>query len=244
MAKLDPYNPLDLEALGHSLLRHMEQQPLLPLQEVGKFEGSGVYALYYCGAGDPYGAIGRFNRSTACRLPIYVGRAKDPGSRTGFDPLETVSAPLLWSRVNEHRKSIESTADLDSAEFKVRVLVVMPIWIPLAETMAIRQYRPLWNSRLQGFGIHAPGSGRSGQKRSPWDELHPGRGFAAGLKRNVSTTRTILLERMRSAAQEAVDAASFDPPPPAPPGQSGQPPAPASRERHSRADASPRSKRR
>ena len=198
MTQLDPYNPLDLEALGYSLLRHLERQLLHPLGAVEKFPGSGVYALYYRGDAAPYGAMGRFNRAT-CRLPIYIGRAKDPGSRTGFDPLKQIDSPLLWERVQQHKKSIGSTENLQVADFAARLLVVMPIWIPLAEAMAIRRYRPLWNSQLQGFGIHAPGSGRSGQKRSQWDELHPGRVFAAGLKRNERATHSTLLERRETA---------------------------------------------
>ena len=243
MTELDPYNPLDLEALGQSLLRHLERQPLHPLQTVEKFTGSGVYALYYRGDGAPYEVMGAFNRA-ACRLPIYVGRAKDPGSRTGSDPFEPVSAPLFWDRVKQHRKSIESTADLDSADFAARLLVVMPIWIPLAEAMAIREYRPIWNSRLQGFGIHAPGSGRSGQKRSEWDELHPGRGFASALKQNERATRSILLERMLTVVKTSIDAASLNPRFADIGESSAPPPAPGSPERRSRSAASPRPRRR
>jgi hypothetical protein len=114
---------------------------------------------------------------------------------------------LLWNRVREHHRSIDDTENLNAADFQVRLLVVMPIWIPLAEAMAIRRYQPLWNSELQGFGIHAPGSGRGLQQRSQWDELHPGRGFAAGLKRNESATPQALLAQMREAAQRGVDAA-------------------------------------
>jgi hypothetical protein len=31
---------------------------------------------------------------------------------------------------------------------------------------------------VEGFGINDPGKGRLNQKRSPWDVLHPGRGYA------------------------------------------------------------------
>jgi len=243
MNQVDPYNPLDLEALGQSLLRHLERQPLHPLGAVERFSGSGVYALYYQGDGDPYGPIGRFNRPI-CKLPIYIGRAKDPGSRTGFDPLKQIDSPLLRERVQQHKKSIGSTENLQVADFAARLLVVMPIWIPLAEAMAIRRYRPLWNSQLQGFGIHAPGSGRSGQKRSQWDELHPGRVFAAGLKRNERATRSALLERMRGAVQDAVDGESVNPRQAGSVESSEPQPGPNSPARHSRSAASPRPKRR
>jgi len=182
MTGIDPYNPLDLEALGDSLLRHLERQVTYPLMGVPKFMGSGIYALYYCGVADPYGSIGKYNAELNCLLPIYVGRAKGPGARRGVSPLEPVNQPLLWQRVQEHKHSIANVANLAPEDFAIRALVVMPIWVPLAEAMAIRQYRPVWNVRVSGFGIHAPGGGRQLQRVSEWDELHPGRSFARGLK--------------------------------------------------------------
>jgi hypothetical protein len=71
---------------------------------------------------------------------------------------------------------------LTVGDFSVRTLVVMPIWVPLAETMMIRRYKPLWNQHITGFGIHHPGGGRLGQEVSDWDSLHPGRSFTKKLK--------------------------------------------------------------
>ena len=34
---------------------------------------------------------------------------------------------------------------------------------------------PLWNSCIDGFGNHDPGSGRYAQAVSEWDSLHQGR---------------------------------------------------------------------
>jgi hypothetical protein len=204
MPELDPYNPLELEALGQSLLRQLERQPAHPLSQLARFEGAGLYALYYSGRIQQYAAIGEFNRSYGSRIPIYVGRARDPGARKGLDPFRPVSEPLLWQRIKDHRRSIESVSNLDLADFSVRILIVLPIWIPLAEAMAIRQYRPLWNTHVQGFGIHAPGSGRHQQKLSHWDLLHPGRSFVAKLKRNESIARETLVEGIREAADAAV----------------------------------------
>lgn len=241
MATIDPYNPLDLEALGDSLLRQLERQPLYPLADIKRFGGSGIYALYFRGTTGPYAAMGEFNQKNACRLPIYVGRAKDTGAREGLNPLDPVTASVLWDRVREHKRSIDNASNLDTADFSVRVLVVMPIWVPLAEAMAIRKYQPVWNGQIPGFGIHAPGSGRSGQERSHWDELHPGRGFAKNLKGNRSAPED-LLALAQDAARRAVDVAtrlavaSLEPTvPPAQPDQ---------RERRSQSAASPRPKRR
>jgi hypothetical protein len=46
--------------------------------------------------------------------------------------------------------------------------------IATVEAQMIRLYRPLWNSVISGFGIHAPGGGGSGQAPSEWDTLYPG----------------------------------------------------------------------
>jgi hypothetical protein len=43
------------------------------------------------------------------------------------------------------------------------------------ESELIRRHKPLWNSVVDGFGNHDPGSGRYDQAPSEWDVLHPGR---------------------------------------------------------------------
>jgi len=202
--KIDPYNPLDIASLGDSLLHHLELLPVFPLVEVDRFEGSGIYALYYLGDASPYAASGRYNREVACTVPIYVGRAQAPGSRTGVVLSGAGQTTALWDRVREHRRSVESAINLEVSDFVVRVLVVVPIWVPLAEAVVIQKYRPLWNSELQGFGIHAPGGGRAAQAPSQWDILHPGRTFAAALTGNQSATQQGLLERIRRLDAERI----------------------------------------
>lgn len=225
---VDPYNPLDLEALGESLLRQLERQHPLGLEDVPRFSGAGIYALYYCGKSHPYEELGAFNAESDCSLPIYVGRSVDRGSRRGIDPLERVTRSLLWDRIQQHRRSIASVASLAPADFKVRALVAMPIWVPLAEAMTIRRYRPFWNVHLAGFGIHAPGSGRQRQHVSEWDQLHPGRSFAAALRRTLEGIPESRLAALRAeiglAVSEARRRRSLDkqqltaqPPPPAEP---------------------------
>ncbi len=213
MTQIDPYNPLDLEALGGSLIRAMERRPLEPLRSITRFAGSGVYALYYVGSEHPYAEMGEFNRMHDCRLPIYVGRAKDPGARQGISPFEPVTEPLLYGRVQEHKRSIQAVETSKTAhialtldDFKARALVCLPLWVPLAEAMALRLDRPLWNSALSGFGIHAPGGGREEQRRSQWDQMHAGRGFAKRLPENDLSAEA-LVEQAHAAAVERVRSA-------------------------------------
>lgn len=214
MTQIDPYNPLDLEALGGSLIRALERRPLEPLRAISKFSGSGVYALYYVGDRHPYSELGEFNRMHDCRLPIYVGRAKDPGARKGISPFEPVIEPLLFQRVQEHKRNIRNVETSSTAhialkldDFRARALVCLPLWVPLAEAMALRLDRPLWNSALSGFGIHAPGSGREEQRRSQWDQMHAGRTFAKRLPEN-NLSAEALVEQAHAAAVERVRSAA------------------------------------
>lgn len=50
------------------------------------------------------------------------------------------------------------------------------------EAELIRRHKPLWNTVVDGFGNHDPGSGRYDQAKSEWDILHPGRLWAKRLK--------------------------------------------------------------
>ena len=198
MTQINPYNPLDLEALGGSLIRELQRRPVEPLDAVESFPGAGIYALYYVGEQHPYAELGEFNRKLGCRVPIYVGRAKDAGARQGSTPFDDVSAPMLFQRIREHRRSIAEVerhagglAPLRLQDFTVRAIVCMPIWVPLAEAVAIRNDAPVWNQALPGFGIHAPGSGRGLQRRSQWDQLHPGRRFAMSLQDNERSAEAL-----------------------------------------------------
>lgn len=215
MTQIDPYNPLELEALGGSLIRAMERRPLESLRKIAKFNGSGIYALYYIGHEYPYAELGEFNRLHDCRLPIYVGRAKDPGARQGISPFEPVTEPLLHDRVREHKNSILNIEKSKTAhiplmldDFMARALVCLPLWVPLAEAMAIRLDQPLWNSALPGFGIHAPGKGRDKQKRSRWDQMHAGRKFAMNLPENGQSAEALAVLTHAEAVTSVKKAAS------------------------------------
>ena len=63
--------------------------------------------------------------------------------------------------------------------------------IVIVEAALIRKYNPLWNSYIDGFGNHDPGSGRYNQAKSEWDVLHPGRGWAEKLRGNAPTTAEV-----------------------------------------------------
>ncbi len=73
-------------------------------------------------------------------------------------------------------------AKLNDADFVCRYMALDDIWIGLGESLLIQAYAPLWNTLIEGFGNHDPGSGRKNMMRPAWDELHPGRAWAKKLK--------------------------------------------------------------
>jgi hypothetical protein len=172
-----PYNPLDKGRLAESVVRAMlerEPRPLPPPE----FLGAGIYALYYCGDFAPYAPIAERNRDGRFEQPIYVGRSKTPGARRGGVGALLPETSALHSRLKEHSVSISRAINLRLEDFACRYLVVDDIWIPLAESLLIQEGKPLWNVLVDGFGNHPPGTGRTGQRRSAWDVLHPGRPWA------------------------------------------------------------------
>lgn len=169
------YDPLTLENLGRSIeMRMLEMEPE-PLTDVPLMIGAGIYAIYYVGDDELYSPIAQ----PYCQMPIYVGKATPEGGRKGGEAGASDYEDALWDRLREHRRSIEQAHDLDVADFRVRYLVAVDFFVSLAEQMMLRQFRPVWNAVVDGFGNHAPGSGRTNQARPPWDDLHPGRAWSA-----------------------------------------------------------------
>ena len=181
------FNPLDKLNLGKSVSAAILSQPVIPLQELQKFVGAGVYALYYRGAFPLYAPIAKANETEFVQ-PIYAGKAVPEGARKGNSILDSLSGSDLYRRLNEHKNSINAVNNLRIEDFYCRYLIVDDIWIPLGESVLIQQTQPLWNSVVDGFGNHDPGGGRKNQQRSPWDVLHPGRAWAEKLPQGKSLT--------------------------------------------------------
>ena len=186
------FNPLSFESLSNSIARELSQVPTCPLEDLPRFEGPGIYALYYTGDFPAYAPMAVANREKPGSWPIYVGKA-EASTRKG----EAVSAPddysgdALFRRLGNHAKSINLAENLCLSDFHIRALVLAYVWVPMAEASAISMYRPLWNTLIDGFGNHDPGSGRYNQMRSRWDTLHPGRAWANKLQPNAFTAEQI-----------------------------------------------------
>jgi hypothetical protein len=191
---IKPFNPLDKQNLGESVadaLLEVSVQSLPP----APFIGAGVYALYYTGSFSAYKELSKVNKDGKFHHPIYVGKAVPAGARKGGLGLEIEHGPALQKRLNEHAESIKAVHNLDLKDFFCRFLVVDDIWIPLAESMLIERFKPVWNRVLDGFGNHDPGSGRHSGKMPLWDCLHPGREWAIKLQ-PCSFTKEQLEERV------------------------------------------------
>lgn len=180
-SRIEPFNPLDKTNLGESIAEAMLHQSVGPLPP-DPFIGAGIYALYYIGGFPLYIEVAEKNRNDQFHWPIYVGKAVPAGARKGGFGLGADPGLVLYKRLGEHASSIDQANNIAISDFGCRFLVVDDIWIPLAESLLIEMYLPLWNRKIDGFGNHDPGKGRYNQQKSPWDTIHPGRPWADKLQ--------------------------------------------------------------
>ncbi len=174
------------------------QTPLQTLPPSTRFVGGGVYALYYVGEYELYSRLSEFNRKN-CTYSIYVGKAVPPGWRTGR--ARSSVTPDLYQRLREHTRSLrQAEKNVQVDEFRYRFIILNDVESDLVvpvEANLIRQYKPLWNMIVDGFGNHDPGSGRYNQAKSEWDVLHPGRPWAERLT-GVAPTLDEIIVKARS----------------------------------------------
>ncbi|MCM1335819.1 MAG: Eco29kI family restriction endonuclease [Bacteroides sp.] len=190
---LTPYNPLNKRHLGEQVAEALLSEPIhiLPPQ---KFIGAGIYALYYMGDFTAYTMLSKLNKDGKFLYPIYVGKAVPEGARKGGQGEDTEPGFALYKRLNDHAKSIEAAYNLNLSDFRCRFVAVDDIWIPLAESMMIERFKPVWNCLLEGFGNHAPGKGRISMMTPSWDWFHPGREWAKKLLPNSKSVEQLELE--------------------------------------------------
>lgn len=176
-----PFNPLDKSNLGESVADAVMNSPVQHLPPE-PFIGAGVYMLYYVGDYPLYKRLAKRNKGGKFLNPIYVGKAVPAGARKGGFALEVDHGTALLKRLTEHSESISAANNLELRDFYCRFLVVDDIWIPLAESLLIEKFTPVWNKVLDGFGNHNPGKGRHSGKMPFWDCVHSGRDWAFNLQ--------------------------------------------------------------
>ena len=177
MTMTGPYDPLDYGNLARSIVQALLEREPAGLPPAESFAGSGVYALYYTGALEFYAPIS----SADLHTPIYVGKADRRGGRKGSGAGESSAGTELFNRLQKHASSIDEAENLGLTDFRCRYLTVVPVWITLAERFLIDHFTPAWNTVIDGFGNHDPGSGRRNSRRPRWDIVHPGRSWAKKL---------------------------------------------------------------
>ena len=148
--------------------------PKCELSRLGqeRFLGSGIYAIYYQGHSEA-----AYEPLSGTETPIYLGKA-DP--KTPYAETTEGQGPSLHLRLGEHAKSIES-GGLDLADFRYRCATVQSGMQSAVEDFLIRLFRPIWNKEVKiafGIGKHGDAATTRGNKRSPWDTMHPGRAWA------------------------------------------------------------------
>lgn len=198
---LAPFNPLDKRNLAESITDAMLARPVSKLPP-SPFIAAGIYAIYYTGSFSLYRKISERNAGGKFLQPIYVGKAVPAGARKGGLGLDAQPGQALHNRLSDHAKSIAEASNLNAADFFCRFLAVDDIWIPLAESLLIERFSPLWNRILDGFGNHDPGKGRTNQKMSQWDTMHPGRDWASKLKPNDIPRETLEQQVKEFIAQQ------------------------------------------
>ncbi|MFZ2901209.1 MAG: Eco29kI family restriction endonuclease [Saprospiraceae bacterium] len=169
------------EEIIKNTIRFFNGTPVIKLPPPIKFHGTGVYAIYYIGGSEIYRHISDKNR-LEFSMPIYIGKAVPGGWRQArVEKIDGKVNHELFRRLLEHEKSIHQAKNLKIEDFTCRFMILEGVetnLIGTVEAALIRHYKPMWNSVVDGFGNHDPGSGRYNQAKSDWDVLHPGRPWA------------------------------------------------------------------
>ncbi len=193
------FNPLDKKNLGESVAAALLCSDIRNMPP-NSFNGAGVYAIYYTGPNPLYEQLTKINCDNQFKCPIYVGKAVPAGARKGGFGFDSETGKALYARLSQHADSINAANNLDLKDFYCRYLVVDDIWIPLAESMLISKFQPVWNCALDGFGNHDPGKGRHAGMKPPWDCVHSGRLWA-----NRLTPNSLSIEELENRIKKHLD---------------------------------------
>lgn len=175
------YKSTAFAELVKDAVRFFNGTPVHPLPPSEAFLGTGVYALYYIGKNPLYKRYAVLNRLSYA-YPIYVGKAVPKGWRQARVSDNTLNQSReLIGRLREHGRNIQHCSELSLGDFMCRFVIFEDEgsdMISTIEAALIKLNKPLWNTTVDGFGNHDPGSGRYEQSKSEWDVIHEGRAWA------------------------------------------------------------------
>lgn len=181
--------------LVNDAVRFFNGTPVHTLPPPESFLGTGVYALYYIGGNPLYKRYAELNR-LSYDYPIYVGKAVPKGWRQARSSDNALNQSReLIGRLREHGRSITLSANLSLEDFMCRFVIFEDEgsdMISTIEAALIKLNKPLWNTAVDGFGNHDPGSGRYEQAKSDWDVIHEGRTWANKCKGKHAEEDTIV----------------------------------------------------
>lgn len=181
-------------------VRFFNGTPVHTLPPPESFLGTGVYAIYYTGKSPVYDKYAELNR-LSYSYPIYVGKAVPKGWRQArVSDNQLSQSKELFSRLREHSRSIGIVQGLELEDFKCRFVIFEDAssdMISTIEAALIKLNMPLWNTAVDGFGNHDPGSGRYEQAKSDWDVVHLGRTWAEKCN-GTHVEENIILSRIKS----------------------------------------------
>jgi len=185
----------NFEEIIKDTIRFFNGTPVLPVPIPERFQGTGVYAIYCTARSGIYKEFHQINR-TAYNVPIDIGKAVPKGWRqarsTSSDASESYE---LNNRIREHGKNLQAVEGIEQEDFRCRFIILENAesdLIGTVEAALIRKYKPLWNTLIDGFGNHDPGSGRYKQAMSDWDVCHPGRLWAKKCRGKHSDRKLLL----------------------------------------------------
>ncbi|MEZ5939292.1 MAG: Eco29kI family restriction endonuclease [Hyphomonadaceae bacterium] len=188
------FDPSDPQLVGRFVALALVAQPRVPMPDLGRFYGSGVYAIYYRGPFEPYAPI------SGTETPVYVGKVGPVmgGARTARE-----QGPKLIGRLMEHRRNITKAKEtLDVADFDCRALVVTTGWEIPAEDYLIQLFKPIWNKEtgpVLGIGKHGDAAETRGNTKSPWDTMHEARAWATtGDRKSREEIEAALVEHFKN----------------------------------------------
>jgi len=181
------FDPTDPNTAGRVVALTLVAQHRHSLSHIPDFYGAGVYAIYYKGDFAPYAML------KSREHPIYVGKA-DPDNPAAKDAVK--QGTKLSARLREHANNIrKARTTLRIEDFECRFLIVQTGFQKSAEDYLINFFKPIWNSETKicfGLGKHGDSSDTRGNKRSPWDTMHPGRAWADSTTENQKAPELII----------------------------------------------------
>lgn len=180
-----------LKSLISTKVRNFKKLKSKPLP-LNKFDGSGIYALFYTGDHELYG-----NND---KTPLYIGRVQ-PKSIPSDKNKESAN---LYTKIREQCKSIDDAKNLSIEDFQCKYMVLDQTEMSLSEAIEnelINKFRPTWNLCVEGFSNHNPGKGRLKQSPSEWDTLHPGRQWVKKLQGAVKS-KSVIKRKVKNYLKE------------------------------------------